>query len=126
MVFFTTYEASVGQALEAVGAAQVLRRQRAILIKPNLVTADGHPVTTHPDCCAAVIGLNRHRNPDLTLLDARIGLAEYHLGGPWCDPPVNRLVAGFDPVAVDRQAARLLGLDWRAIVHLQDAGRSAE
>jgi hypothetical protein len=29
-------------------------------------------------------------------------------------------VAGFDPVAVDREAARLLGLDWRAIGHLGD------
>lgn len=246
LVPFTTYEEAIGRALDAIGASAVLGRQTAILIKPNLVTAEGHPITTHPDCCAAIIeyiraysaaaiviaegcgdahmetteifaglgydrlaarygvslvdlnhaptvcrvrsdcpvfpemvlpeiafthfilsvpvlkahslanitgtlknmmgfappahyagrggfwkkalfhenmqqsivDLNRFRTPDLTLLDARTGLARYHLGGPCCDPPVNRIVAGFDPVAVDREAARLLGLDWRTIGHL--------
>jgi uncharacterized protein (DUF362 family) len=246
LVPFTTYAEAIGRALDAIGAKAVLGRQTAILIKPNLVTAERHPVTTHPDCCAAIIeyiracsaaeiviaegcgdahmetdeifaalgydrlaarygiplvdlnhaptvcrvrsdcpifpemvlpeiafthfilsvpvlkahcladitgtlknmmgfappahyagrggiwkkavfhenmqqsivDLNRYRTPDLTLLDACTGLARYHLGGPCCDPPVSRIVAGFDPLAVDREAARLLGLDWRAIGHL--------
>jgi uncharacterized protein (DUF362 family) len=74
----------------------------------------------HHDLQQAIRELNRYRTPDLTLMDATIGLAEYHLGGARCEPPVNRLVAGFDPVAVDREAARLLGLDWRDIPHLRD------
>lgn len=243
---FTTYAEAVGRALDAIGAPAVLRRQNAILIKPNLVTMDPHPVTTPAACCAAIIDyirtcsdaaiviaegcgdarretaeifaalgyerlaarygvplidlnhaplvrcvaescpvfpemmlpeiafshfivsvpvlkahslaamtgtlknmmgfvppahysgrggfwkkavfhlrlqqsiidLNRHRTPDLTVLDAAIGLAEQHLGGARCDPPVNRIVAGFDPLAVDREAARLLGLAWRTIGHL--------
>ena len=66
----------------------------------------------------AIVELNRYRSADLTLLDATVGLAEFHLGGAECDPPVNRLVAGFDPVRVDRLAADLLGLDWQRIPHL--------
>ncbi|MFC1592325.1 DUF362 domain-containing protein, partial [Thermodesulfobacteriota bacterium] len=58
------------------------------------------------------------RTPDLSLMDATIGLAEYHLGGRRCEPPVNMLLAGDDPVAVDRKAAELLGLDWHRIPHL--------
>ncbi len=61
-----------------------------------------------------------HRAPDLSLMDATIGLASFHLGGPTCDPPVSRLLAGFDPLALDRQAADLLGLDWQRIPHLAD------
>jgi uncharacterized protein (DUF362 family) len=72
----------------------------------------------HNDIHQAIIDLNRYRQADLTLLDASIGLADYHLGGRTCDPPVNQLVAGFDPQAVDRKAAELLGLDWLGIPHL--------
>lgn len=66
----------------------------------------------------AILELNRYRTPDLTLLDARVGLREYHLGGAECDPPVNKLVAGADPVEIDRLAATMLGQDWRKIPHL--------
>ncbi|MBU2488209.1 MAG: DUF362 domain-containing protein [Proteobacteria bacterium] len=66
----------------------------------------------------AVADLNRYRIPDFTVMDATVGLAEYHLGGPVLDPAPNQILAGQDPWAVDRQAARLLGLDWRAIGHL--------
>lgn len=245
-VEFNAYGDSIERALDAINARKVLRQQRAILLKPNLVTADGHPVTTHPDCCAAIIDyirscsdaaivvaegcgdagketpevftalgydrlaarygvalvdlnhaplsrridkscpvfpemflpeiafshyivsvpvlkahsfatitgtlknmmgfappeyysgrggiwkkavfhqrmhqaiveLNRYRTPDLTVLDASIGLSRYHLGGPRCDPPVNKVVAGFDARAVDREAARLLGHRWQEIPHL--------
>jgi len=68
----------------------------------------------------AIRDLNRYRTPDLTLLDARVGLAEYHLGGAECSPHVMKLVAGTDPVEVDRLAASFLGLDWRSIPHLGD------
>lgn len=74
----------------------------------------------HIDIQQAIIDLNRYRSPDLSIIDASVGLAEYHLGGPACDPPVDRMVAGCDPVAVDRMAAGLLGLDWRKIGHLSE------
>ena len=66
----------------------------------------------------AIVELNRYRTPDLSVLDARIGLKDYHLGGPECDPHVMRIVAGFNPREVDRAAAGLLGLDWWAVPHL--------
>lgn len=246
-VEFTGYVESTKKALDAVGAREILAGQSAVLIKPNLVCAEPHPVTTHPDACAALIAyvrevstadiviaegtgeaemetpevfsrlgydavaekygvelidlnnaplvklenpecpffpemhlpkiafshfiislpvlkahslaivtgtlknmmgfappryyagkfgiwkkavfhenvhqavsdLNTYRTPDLTVLDASIGLAEYHLGGAWCDPPVSKMVAGTDPVAVDRRAAELLNFDWREIPHLR-------
>jgi len=72
----------------------------------------------HDNIHQSIRELNRYRTPDLTILDARIGLAEYHLGGPQCEPPVNKIVAGFNPTDVDREAAGLLGIDWQTIPHL--------
>lgn len=66
----------------------------------------------------SIIDLCRYRKPDLSILDATIGLADFHLGGATCNPPVNKIVAGFDPREVDRKACDLLGLDWREIEHL--------
>ncbi len=63
--------------------------------------------------------LAAYRLPDFTLLDASLGLRDYHLGGPCCDPPVGLLLAGADPYAVDREACGLLGIDWRSVGHLR-------
>jgi len=245
-VTFTSYHASVTEALDRIGARKFLAAKRAVLIKPNLINASPHPVTTPVACCEAlvvylracssaevVIGegcgdssletdelfeihgyramarrhgvrlldlnhaplvrksdpacrifpemmlpeiafthtiisvpvlkahsfsmitgslknmmgfpppkyysgrfgtwkkavfhwqmhesiqdLCRYIRPQLTVMDASLGLAEYHLGGETCSPPVNRILAGFDPLAVDRRGAELLGLDWRDIPHL--------
>lgn len=68
---------------------------------------------------ASVADLARHRAPDFTLMDASVGMAEYHLGGPECDPPLATLLAGFDAREVDREGARLLGLDWKSVGHLR-------
>jgi len=73
----------------------------------------------HEQVQEAVFDLNRYRTPDFTLLDATVGMAEAHLWGATCRPPVNRLVAGFDPVAVDAFGAGLLGRDWRQIDHIR-------
>jgi uncharacterized protein (DUF362 family) len=67
---------------------------------------------------AAIVELNRYRCPDFTIMDATIGLADFHLGGARCDPPVNRILAGADARAVDREAATLLGMDWVGVAHL--------
>lgn len=63
--------------------------------------------------------LARCRTPDLCLVDASVGLAEHHLGGRRCDPPLCKLLAGRDALEVDRAGAKLLGLDWRDIGHLR-------
>jgi uncharacterized protein (DUF362 family) len=66
----------------------------------------------------SILELNRYRPPDFTVMDASVGLADFHLGGPRCRPPVNRILAGREAREVDRRAASLLGMDWRAIPHL--------
>ena len=68
----------------------------------------------------SIVDLNKYRTPDLSLMDAAVGMPDFHLGGAHCDPPLNRLIAGFDPLAVDRRSAELLGLDWREIGHLKE------
>lgn len=72
----------------------------------------------HKNMHQAIIDLNLHRSSDLSLIDASLGLADFHLGGRHCSPPINKIIAGFNPVEVDRQAAQLLGLDWKQIPHL--------
>jgi uncharacterized protein (DUF362 family) len=244
---FASYELSVAEAFDAVGAAGVLREQTAVLINPNLVKASPFPITTAPQCVEAVVQyvraccgakivvgegcgdmnmetdevfeqlgyvelarrldvelvdlnhaplkkltnddcevfpemwlpeiafshflisvpvlkahsfsqitgtlknmiglappkyysgqfgswkkavfhgrmhesiteLNRYRSADLSLMDATVGMPDFHLGGAHCDPPLNKLIAGFDPLEVDRRGAELLGLRWQDIGHLQ-------
>jgi uncharacterized protein (DUF362 family) len=72
----------------------------------------------HDQLDQAIVELNRYRQPDITVLDATIGLADFHLGGDSCRPPVNRILAGRDARLVDREAAALLGIDWRDVGHL--------
>lgn len=67
----------------------------------------------------SIVDLNKYVSPHLTILDATVGMAEYHLGGAKCSPPVNKIVVGFDAKEVDRKAAELLGFDWRDIKHLR-------
>ncbi len=68
----------------------------------------------------SIIEMNIHRMPDLTLLDATVGMPDYHLGGRHCYPPVNKIVASFDALEADKEGARLLGFDWKRIGHLAD------
>jgi uncharacterized protein (DUF362 family) len=72
----------------------------------------------HRQLQEAVFDLNLYRTPDFTLLDASIGMAEAHLWGAHCTPPIGLLVAGFDPVAIDSYGAHLLGRRWQEIGHI--------
>ena len=74
----------------------------------------------HENLDQAISELNRYRNADLTLMDASVGLAESHLGGPECDPPIGKILAGFHPLEIDRVAAGLLGIDWHDVGHLME------
>jgi uncharacterized protein (DUF362 family) len=75
----------------------------------------------HAEIQEAVLDLNRYRTPDFTVLDATFGMQEAHLWGPTCEPPPNRLAAGYDPVAIDAYGSGLLGRDWRKIGHISRA-----
>jgi len=73
----------------------------------------------HYNIHEAIFDLNRYRCPDFTILDATIGMAQAHLWGPTCSPPVNKIVAGKDPVAVDAFGCELLGREWNRILHIK-------
>jgi uncharacterized protein (DUF362 family) len=90
------------------------------LAVPRHYQAGGHwkKSAFHRRMQDSILDLNRYRTPDLTVMDASVGLAEYHLGGRRCRPPAARILAGYDAQAVDRRAAELLGLDWRRVRHL--------
>ena len=72
----------------------------------------------HTKIQSAVADLNRYRTPDFTLLDATVGMAQAHLWGPTCKPPVNKLVAAYDPVAIDAYGTTLLKKNWQDIGHI--------
>ncbi len=93
------------------------------LVPPAHYQQGGHwkKAAFHQNIQEAVFDLNRYRTPDFTLLDATIGMQEAHLWGPTCDPPPNRLAAGYDPVAMDSYGCSLLGLKWNAVGHLDMA-----
>ncbi|MCF8024027.1 MAG: DUF362 domain-containing protein [Desulfobacteraceae bacterium] len=73
----------------------------------------------HSDLQSAIFDLNCYRSPDLTLMDASVAMPDSHLGGRKCNPPVGKLVAGYEPVETDRVSAGLLGMDWKKIGHLK-------
>ena len=66
----------------------------------------------------SIIDLNRYLIPNLSVMDCTIGMADFHLGGAHCNPPVNKIVAGYNPWEVDREAAKLLGFNWKKIKHI--------
>jgi uncharacterized protein (DUF362 family) len=72
----------------------------------------------HKNLHRSIFEMNLYRTPDLTILDASVGLACHHLGGPKCRPHVNKLIGGFDPVAVDACGATLLGVNWKDVEHI--------
>ncbi|WP_419784240.1 DUF362 domain-containing protein [Maridesulfovibrio sp.] len=74
----------------------------------------------HRQMQQSVKELNMVIPPWLSVMDASVGLADYHLGGALCDPAPELILASFDPFALDRRAAELLGLNWRDIGHLRD------
>ena len=69
----------------------------------------------------AVFDLNRYRTPDFTVIDAAVGMAKAHLWGPTCSPPVKKIVASYDPVAVDAHGTALLKKSWQDIGHIRMA-----
>lgn len=87
---------------------------------PRHYQQNGHwqKAAFHDDIQEAIFDLNRYRTPDFTVLDATVGMPEAHLWGPVCEPPIAKLAASFDPVAMDAYGAGLLGRDWHDIGHI--------
>ena len=69
----------------------------------------------------SIIELNRYRMPDLSIVDGSVGMAQSHLGGPTCDPPVNKIFGGYDAVRVDQACAEFLGKRVEDVPHIQES-----
>lgn len=67
----------------------------------------------------AIKDLNRYVTPHFTLMDASVGMADYHLGGATCQPPIGKVLAGVDGLEIDRMGAELLGIDWQQVGYLR-------
>lgn len=72
----------------------------------------------HKNMHQSIVELNSFILPDLTIMDASVGLSQFHLGGPECDPKINKIIGGFDAVKIDKKAAMLLKLNWKKINHI--------
>lgn len=79
-VEFTSYDESVSRALDEIGAGEALERQRAVLVKPNLVNDSPPPVTTPAECCAAVIGYVRRCSKTEIVIAEGCGASGYETG----------------------------------------------
>lgn len=69
----------------------------------------------------AIFDLNRYRTADFSIIDAAVGMARAHLWGPTCRPPIRKILAGYDPVAIDAFGAGLLGRGWQSVGHIRMA-----
>ena len=67
----------------------------------------------------AIIDLNHYVKSDFILVDASVGQKGNEINGSPCQPPIKKLIAGFDTFEVDRFASRLLGHDPSKIEYLK-------
>lgn len=73
----------------------------------------------HEQMQQSIIDLNKYLIPHLSVMDCSIGLADFHLGGPECQPAVNKIIAKYNPWETDREACKMLGLDPEKIAHVK-------
>lgn len=73
----------------------------------------------HQGLDEAIVDLNRYRAPDFSIIDGSIGMAQAHLWGPTCNPAVGKILASYDPVAIDAYGAELLGKSWQNVGHIK-------
>jgi uncharacterized protein (DUF362 family) len=66
-----------------------------------------------------IIDLNNYIKFDFNLVDASIGQLGEEIHGKPCEPPIGKLIAGYDAKAVDIACAPFLGLDPKEIVYLR-------
>jgi len=66
----------------------------------------------------SIIDLNRYIKTHFNLVDASLGQLGGEVRGFPCQPPLGKIIAGFDPKAVDIACAPLLGLSPAEIVYL--------
>ena len=90
---------------------------------PSHYQAGGHwkKSSFHERIHESIFELNSYRSPDFTLLDATAAMIEAHLWGATLNPAPLRLIAGYDPVAIDAYGADILKKDFTRIDHIRMA-----
>lgn len=66
-VKFISYAESIKKALNTIDASEILPKKGLIIIKPNLINAEGPPVTTPVEAVEAVYLYCRHCRPDVKI-----------------------------------------------------------
>lgn len=66
----------------------------------------------------SIYDLNLYKKPELTICDGKIGQKEQEIDGKPCNPPINKIFASYDPVAIDSFVAKLFGYNWEEIKYL--------
>lgn len=66
----------------------------------------------------SIYDLNLYCRSDFVLVDASIGQKGNEIHGCACNPPIKKLIAGFDNLQIDKYCAPFLGLDPKKITYL--------
>ena len=120
-ILFDSYLVSI-PVLKAHSMSEVtLSMKNVVGCAPSGQGGGWRKAQLHRGLHEAIVDLNRYRSPDFSIIDASIGMAQAHLWGPQCDPPVGKILASYDPVAIDSYGAKLLGKNWQDIGHIRQA-----
>ncbi len=72
----------------------------------------------HSNIHENIFDINSYITTNLCVIDASIGMAEAHLWGSHCDPPVNKIIVSDNVFAADMVACEFLNIDWKQVKHI--------
>lgn len=110
IVDFYSYEKSVKDLMELLGAAHVLRSQKRIVIKPNLVNTSPPPVTTPVELVAAIIDYIKKISDAKILIAEGCGAPLYNTDRPYRKLGYAALAKANGTVLVDLNHAESIEL----------------
>lgn len=67
----------------------------------------------------SIVDLNNYIKTDFSLVDASVGQTGNEVNGEPVEPPIKKLIAGYDIKEVDRFCCQFLNHDWREIKYLE-------
>ncbi len=118
-VEFTDWRGSVFEVLDAAGLPEAISAsgKDLVIIKPNLVSDQPPPVTTHPEIVAAAIDYLRERSPSSKIIVGEgIGMKEY-------DTRDVFRVLGFADLAEEKGVELMDFNDDIPLIHLSEPSR---
>jgi uncharacterized protein (DUF362 family) len=77
----------------------------------------------HKDIHQSIVDLSLYVKQDFILMDGSVGLLDHHIKGKPRNPPINKICASTDPVAIDSYSMKLLSdkLRWDDIEYMVKA-----